>query len=196
MDTGHKTGDPGSHDSLEIRPATLDDYDEIEALIKLSSRSLASQDYTTEQIEIALQAVLGVDTQLIRDGTYFVAESAGRIIGCGGWSRRRTLFGGDAVQGRDDQALDPKVDAAKIRAIYVHPEHARQGLGTQILKHCENAAQRHGFIRLELGATLPGQRLFQSHGYLAGQPYEYECLPGKFMTVVPMKKDLDVGFMD
>ena len=177
-------------ESLEIRTATLADCDEIQSLIIKSSRALSKNDYTAEQIEIALQAVLGVDTQLIRDGTYFVAEMGGSIVSCGGWSKRRTLFGGDKLADRDDAELDPRADAAKIRALYVHPEHARKGIGSQILAKCEREAQRNGFKRLELGATLPGQRLFKAHGYIAGEPYEYECKPGIYLTAVPMQKDI------
>ena len=179
------------HSKLLIRPALLADRDDIQSLINISSRSLARDDYTSEQIEIALQAVLGIDTRLIRDGTYFVAVQNNRIVGCGGWSKRHTLFGGDKLGDRDDAELDPAVDAAKIRALYVHPNCARQGLGSQILSHCEQAAQLHGFRWFELGATLPGQWLFSANGYIAGEPYDYECMPGKYMTVVPMRKHID-----
>ncbi len=174
-----------------IRLAVLEDSTEIQTLIADSVRALATNDYTEEQIEIALRGVWGLDTQLIRDRTYFVAECGGHIVGCGGWSKRATLFGGDGLSDRDDVELDPRIDAARIRAFFVHPRYARHGIGSSILKHCEQAARSCGFRRLELGATLLGERLYRSHGYVAAVPYEYECEPSKYMTIVPMNKDID-----
>jgi GNAT superfamily N-acetyltransferase len=179
-----------SCDSLEIRLATLADRDAIQQLINESSRKLATDDYTHEQVEIALRAVLGVDSRLIEDGTYFLAVTDGKIVGCGGWSCRKTMFGGDRIPERDNTKLDPAVDAAKIRALYVLPRHAREGIGTKILEHCESEARRHGFHRLELGATLPGHKLFRTCGFVSGEAFEYECEPGTSLTIIPMSKDI------
>src|SRR5215470_12447229 len=112
-----------------IRCATLEDVSSLRALIAESARALSGDDYTPQQVEGALRGAFGVDTQLIRDGSYFVIEADGRFAGCGGWSRRRTLFGSDARADRDATELDPATDAAKIRAFFIHPDFARRGLG-------------------------------------------------------------------
>lgn len=174
----------------KIRLAQLDECNEIQAVINRSARELAADDYTSDLIEIALRGVWGLDTQLIRDGTYLVAVCDGTIVGCGGWSWRRTLFGSDAFGERDSQPLDPETEPGKIRAFFVHPHYVRKGIGREILKRCEFAARDFGFRQLELGATLPGQRLYQALGYVAGDAYEYECEPGKYMTIIPMSKDI------
>lgn len=179
-----------TQERFTIRTATIDDCDAIQSLIDASATHLAADDYTAEQIETALLGVWGLDTQLVRDGTYFVAELDDIIVGCGGWSWRRTLFGSDALGTRDDRPLDAATEPAKIRAFFVLPEYARQGIGSRILEHCERAASEAGFRRLELGATLPGERLYRTHGYVSGEPYEHECLPGKFMAIIPMNKTL------
>lgn len=176
--------------SYEIRKATLQDREALEMLIARSARRLGAQDYTTEQIEGALRGAFGVDTQLIQDGTYFVVESEGQIIGCGGWSRRRTLFGGDSHVERSAAELDPRIDSGKIRAFFVAPEHARRGIGTIILKRCEEEARSFGFLSLELMATLPGARLYAKHGYTAGSPLQHELEPGLNIDFVPMLKTL------
>ena len=176
--------------SYQIRKATLQDRDTLETLIARSTRQLGAQDYTAEQIEGALRGAFGVDTQLIQDGTYFVVESEGQIVGCGGWSRRRTLFGGDSHTERSAAELDPHIEPGKIRAFFVAPEHARKGIGTIILKHCEDDARSFSFLRLELMATLPGMRLYAKHGYVAGSPIQYELAPELNIEFVPMCKTL------
>jgi len=158
-------------------------------LIAASARELSRGDYTPEQIEGALRGAFGTDTQLIRDGTYFVIEVDGVMAGCGGWSRRRTLFGSDARPDRDPAELDPAKDAAKIRAFFIHPNFARRGLGTLILEHCENDAMAHGFNRFELMGTLPGVRLYASRGYQAGDRIEWPLGDGLFIPFVPMTKN-------
>ena len=180
-----------ANSNIIVRPARIDDAAEIQDLIAKSSRSLGTCYYTCELIEIALQTVLGLDTQLVQDGTYFVAESGGVIVGCGGWSRRRTLFGSDDVRGRDDALLDPAEDSAKIRAFFIHPGFARRGVGSRILELCEQEAVKAGFHSLELGATLSGADFYLSRGYVAGPPYDYECAPGMHMEIVPMSKELE-----
>lgn len=173
--------------SYQIRPATLADIPALESLIARSARELSKADYTPEQIEAALRGAFGVDTQLIRDGTYFVIESGGACIGCGGWSYRRTLFGSDARAERDASALDPQQDAAKIRAFFIDPAHARQGLGQALLEHCESQARAHGFSRCELMATLPGVRLYAARGYVAGELVHYPLgSSGLTIQFVPM----------
>ncbi|MGH8176497.1 MAG: GNAT family N-acetyltransferase [Steroidobacter sp.] len=172
-----------------IRTATLADKAELERLIARSARGLSMDDYTPEQVEGALLGAFGVDTQLIADATYFLVESAGKVVGCGGWSRRRTLFGGDARAGRDAGELDPQIDAAKIRAFFVDPAYARRGIGRMILEHCENEARAQGFRRFELMATLPGVRLYRECGYVGEARVHYEVQPGVTIEFVPMVKD-------
>lgn len=173
-----------------LRKATLADCPEVEALIARSIRRLGASDYTPRQIEAALKGAFGVDTQLIHDGTYYVAQVENRIVGCGGWSRRRTLFGGDAHEQRDGSALDPSVDAAKIRAFFVDPQAARRGIGSAILARCEADAFGYGFSRLELMATLPGVRLYSAYGYAAGPAVLYPLAPDLTIQFVPMTKEL------
>jgi GNAT superfamily N-acetyltransferase len=177
-----------SDSTHRIRPATLEDKPALESLIARSARELSRGDYTPEQVEGALRGAFGVDTALIADGTYFVVIADDRIVGCGGWSKRRTLFGSDARSGRDASELDPQVDAAKIRAFFVDPDHARRGIGRAILEHCEAAARAHGFKRFELMATLPGVRLYREHGYVGEKRIDYEVSPGLTIEFVPMTK--------
>ena len=171
-----------------LRLATADDRAELEKLIALSARELGSADYSAAQTEGALRGAFGVDTQLIRDGTYFVVEQAGQLVGCGGWSRRRTLFGSDARPDRDAAELDPRRDAAKIRAFFVHPLFARRGIGAAILDRCERDAIAHGFSRFELMGTLPGVRLYAARGYVAGEPIDWPLGEGLAIKFVPMTK--------
>jgi GNAT superfamily N-acetyltransferase len=173
-----------------IRKAKLDDRAAIEQLIVESARSLSRADYSARQIEAAIAAVFGVDTSLILDGTYFVADSSGRLVGCGGWSKRKTLFGGDRYADRDSGELDPASEPAKIRAFFVHPEYARKGIGRAILLACESEARAYGFRSLELMATLPGLRLYNACGYEAAERVEYEVEDGVKIEFVPMRKVL------
>ena len=150
------------------------------------------QEYSLAQLEGALGTYLGVDTQLIDDGTYFVAEverEAGRVmVGCGGWSKRKTLFGADHRPGRENALLDPAVDAAKIRAFFIHPDWARRGIGSRILQACEEAAQAAGFKRYEMGATLTGVALYEAKGYKAIDYVEISLTNGEVLKVVRMGK--------
>lgn len=172
-----------------LRRATPADLPELGALIARSARELSRGDYTDAQVEGALAAAFGVDSQLIADGTYFVIEVDGRITGCGGWSRRRTLFGGDRRAGRDGTELDPAVDAARIRAFFIDPDFARRGFGTALLARCEREAVAHGFRRFELMATLPGVRLYQARGYVPQPPIRWPLADGVAIDFVPMSKD-------
>ena len=175
----------------QLRKATLADQTDLKSLIARSARALCAPDYTPQQIEAALCGAFGVDTQLIMDGTYFVAVTDGKIVGCGGWSWRRTPFGGDAGPERDSTELDPQTEPAKIRAFFVDPVYARQGIGRALLERCEAEARAHGFSRFELTATLPGVRLYQSMGYTAQAPVQYEVHPGLRIEFVPMHKSID-----
>lgn len=175
----------------QLRRAITADCAAIQALIARSIRGLGARDYSVATIDAALEGAFGLDTQLIEDGTYFVVEEVERLLGCGGWSFRRTLFGGDARAGRDAGVLDPRIDAAKIRAFFVDPAAARRGIGTALLEHCESAARRAGFRRAEMMATLPGVRLYQARGYLA-QPKVLYPLRGELaIEFVPMSKALE-----
>ncbi len=173
-----------------LRNATLADRPELEALIARSIRELGAHDYSAEQIEAALEGAFGVDTQLIADGTYFVAEAPGRLVGCGGWSHRRTLFGGDAHAKRDAGELDPRVDAARIRAFFVDPQAARAGIGRALLARCEEAATSRGFRAFELMATLPGVRLYAACGYVAQAEVLHTLSADMSIRFVQMRKAL------
>jgi GNAT superfamily N-acetyltransferase len=173
-----------------VRRATLDERAALERLIAASARGLSLGDYSAPQVEAALRTVFGVDTELILDGTYYVAEAEGELVGCGGWSRRKTLFGGDRYAARDPGELDPASDPAKIRAFFVHPDWARRGVGASILVTCEREARAQGFRAVELMATLPGVRLYAARGYEAGERVAYEIGDGVSIEFVPMRKKL------
>lgn len=178
-------------EDYSIRKATLADRSAIESLIELSARGLSQHDYSAEQIEAAIAHVFGVDTDLIRDGTYFIAEASGVLVGCGGWSKRRNLFGGDRYQNREAGELDPDSEPAKIRAFFVHPDWARKGIAKNILSLCESAARDCGFRSAELMATLPGVRLYNSCGYDAGDPVMHSLESDIQLQLVPMRKTLE-----
>ncbi len=173
-----------------IRRATLEDRAALERLIAGSARGLSRGDYSGEQIEAAIASVFGVDTDLIHDGTYYVAEAFDEPIGCGGWSKRKTLFGGDRFAARDSGYLDPSTEPAKIRAFFVHPDWARRGVAGRILETCEREAKAEGFRSLELMATLPGVPFYATRGYEAGEQVEYEIAEGIKIEFVPMRKEL------
>ena len=175
---------------FRLRLAAEGDVPELERLISQSVRVLQASDYSDEQREAALISVYGVDTQLIKDGTYYVAETRELTVGCGGWSRHKTLFGGDHWTAREDDLLDPKRDAAKIRAFFVRPGWERRGIGSAILEACEKAAADAGFIRLEMGATLTGVPLYRAHGYCALENIEVPIADGLTLPIVRMGKDL------
>lgn len=174
--------------NLSLRKATLNDRPALEELIADSARGLSRADYTDTQVEAALGGAFGVDSELIRDETYFVAEVDGRIVGCGGWSRRATLYGGDAQAGRQSAVLDPEKDAARIRAFFVHPKWARRGIGRAILERCEAEARAHGFRSAELLSTLPGERFYRSLGYEGRERTEHGLRDGVTIEFVPMSK--------
>jgi len=175
-----------------LRPAVAGDEPALRELIARSIRELGAGDYTPEQIEAALLGAFGVDSALIRDQTYFVIETgSGEIVGCGGWSRRKTLFGSDTRESRDDSWLDPAVDAARIRAFFIDSRHARRGLGRMLLDRCEAEAVRAGFTEFALMATLPGRRLYEVCGYVGNSSIEHPLPGGLSITFVPMTKSLE-----
>lgn len=180
--------------NARVRKATEADVPQLRELIERSVRGLQAHDYSPLQIEGALQSVYGVDSQLIADGTYFVAEvtegKSTAIAACGGWSKRKTLYGGDQFAGREDSLLDPANDAAKIRAFFVHPDWARQGLGTLILKECERAAIACGFTRLEMGATLSGVAFYRARGYIKVENQTVPLCNGELLPIVKMAKQV------
>ena len=178
----------GNEAAFTIRRAKLEDDPVLEELIAASVRILQASDYSQVQREAALRTVYGVDTQLIRDQTYFAVEAAGVIVGCGGWSRRKTLFGGDRHMAREDALLDPATDAARIRAFFVRPGWERRGIGKAILTVSEAAAAAEGFTRLELGSTLTGVPFYRAHGYVEGERIEVLLANGITLTVVRMTK--------
>ncbi len=192
-----------SQTKIHLRLAVPEDVPILRELIEASVRGLQAQDYTQAQIEGALKTVFGVDSQLIVDGTYFVAQAGAgatqrpeslnlqtglTIVGCGGWSKRKTLYGSDRWTGREDALLDPLRDAAKIRAFFIHPDWARRGIGTMILQACEDAARSAGFTRLEMGATLTGAKLFGAKGYVAVKPISIPLINGESLQVIHMEK--------
>jgi GNAT superfamily N-acetyltransferase len=176
--------------NLHLRLATPQDIPVLRELIRISVRSLQARDYTPAQLESALEIVYGVDSQLIADGTYFAVEAPGTIAGCGGWSKRKTLYGGDVWAGREDTLLDPLTSPAKIRAFFVHPDWARQGIGSMILEACESAAKAAGFKRLEMGATLTGVPFYRVKGYVAQESLEVALKEGLTLPIVRMTKDV------
>ena len=157
-----------------VRVATLAYVPALQSLIATSVRALSAAYYTAEQIEASIVKVFGVDTQLIADATYYVIDSASGPAACGGWSHRRTLYGGDQMKNVVDPELDPRVDAARIRAFFVHPDFARRGLARALYVECAGAARVAGFRRLELMATLPGEPLYAALGF---SPIERLSLP-------------------
>ena len=176
--------------SILIRKARTDDAEELAELIAASVRELAKGFYNDEQIEQSIRTVFGVDHQLIEDGTYFVAELGGRTAGCGGWSKRKTLYGASVYEGRDPELLDPGKESAKIRAFFVHPDMARRGVGSSILEQCETDARSFGFHSAEMMATLPGVPLYEVRGYRKIAPQKIPISDVLEIECIIMRKDL------
>lgn len=150
---------------ISIRTAGADDASAIANLMELAIGELQKGFLTPEQIE-ASRAGMGLDLQLIEDGTYFCVEEDGELVGCGGWSKRATLYGGNHSAGRDPRLLDPTSERARIRAMYTHPDHTRKGIGRLILDTSEAAARAEGFKAIEMAATMSGKPLYSACGYL------------------------------
>ncbi len=172
------------------RPATFDDIPFLNELIAASVRGLSIGYYSPTQIESAIKYVFGVDTQLVIDQTYYIAELDGQLAGCGGWSKRNTLYGGDQHKEVEDPLLDPAKDAARIRAFFVHPDYARRGVGRYLIDVCENAAKADGFTRIEMGATLPGVPLYSAVGYEAMERIDTTLPDGEVLGIIRMAKGL------
>lgn len=177
---------------FKLRQARLADIPALARLIEASVRGLGGRDYSPQQIESSLKYIFGVDTRLIEDGTYFVVESDYHLVGAGGWSRRKTLYGGDQAKGQaEENLLDPRRDPAKIRAFYAHPDWARQGIGRQMMSACESAAGLAGFTRLELLATLTGAPLYAACGFDVVERVEVKLPDGVVLPTLKMVKQLD-----
>jgi GNAT superfamily N-acetyltransferase len=189
------TSAAGPVPGLAIRAAVDTDVERLGRLIRESVLGLGSSDYSVAQLTSALEHLFGVDTSLIDDGTYFVVEEAGRRepVACGGWSRRRTLFGGDQYAGRSDDRLDPAREAARIRAFFVRPEAARRGIGSMLLEACERAARENGFLRMELMATLTGIPLYERARFRALERVELDLPDGVRFPLVRMERLLDAN---
>lgn len=173
-----------------IRFATADDVATLEQLIPLSVRSLQAAHYSSAQMDAAIGPVFGVDRLLIADKTYYVAVTDGQIVGCGGWSRRKALFGGDRHHAGSEESLNPAVDPARIRAFFIHPSWARRGIGRAILAKCETDITAAGFQKAELVATLTGEALYASFNYQVIERYEVPMPGGLLLPVVRMGKRL------
>ena len=174
--------------ALTHRLARLDDLDALRALMDAAIGTLQASFLTPEQVA-ASRTLMGLDTRLIADGTYLVAELDGRVVGCGGWSRRATVYGGDHTPGRTDDLLDPAVDAARIRAMYTHPDAARREVGRFVLDACEAAARAAGFRRADLVATLAGEPLYRACGYVPVEAFT-DARGGAPVPLVRMTKPL------
>ena len=175
---------------LRVRPATRADVPQVESLIARSARALSDGYYTSAQVESLLRFVFGTDTQLIDDGTYFVAERDGQLVGAGGWSRRRTLFGGDQMKRREDPLLDPRSEPARIRAFFVDPAVARQGVGRRLFDECRAAAAAAGFRALTLVATLPGEPLYQALGFTVTERFQLRLPDQEEVPVARMGREV------
>jgi GNAT superfamily N-acetyltransferase len=178
-------------ETLTLRPARADDLAAIEALIARSARGLSAGFYSEAQVAALLEHVFGADTQLVRDGTYYLVEapSAG-LAAVGGWSRRRTLYGGDRMKGAEDPLLDPAREAARLRAFFVHPDWARRGLGRRLYRQCEAAAWAEGFRRLTLVATLPGEPLYRALGFGLDERFALDLPAGVQVPVARMSRPI------
>lgn len=175
-------------DELTHRPARRDDLEALRQLMDAAISEL-QRPFLDERQIASSRAIMGLDTQLIEDGTYFIVEADGRLAGCGGWSRRATLYGSDQTSGRSAALLDPARDAARVRAMYTHPDFARRGIGRLILGLCEDAASREGFEVAELMATMAGEPLYRACGYEALDRIE-DARGGAGVPLLRMRKRL------
>jgi GNAT superfamily N-acetyltransferase len=175
---------------VNLRVATTADVPALQSLINASVRGLSTEFYSNAQIDAALSAIFGVDSQLITDGTYYVIDGETGPAAAGGWSGRNTLYGGDQAKGAEDPLLDPAMDAARIRAFFVHPDCARRGLARRLYAECERAARLAGFRRFELMATLPGEPLYSALGFTAVERIERSLSNGVTVPFARMVRDI------
>jgi GNAT superfamily N-acetyltransferase len=173
-----------------LRLARMDDIPALETLIEISARTLLSKYYSAQQLDAALGPVFGVDRQLIRDRTYFVVEERDAIIGCGGWSKRPSLFGSDMNSQASKAELNPQTDSARVRAFFIHPDHQRRGIGRAILSACEEAIAAAHFRHIELVATLAGQPFYGAFNYVVVHRFSVPLVNGLGLPVVQMTKTL------
>jgi GNAT superfamily N-acetyltransferase len=176
--------------TTRLRLARPVDVPAIQELIARSARGLSAPYYTPAQTEAAIRYVFGVDSQLIADQTYYLVENENQAVACGGWSRRRTLFGGDQTKTGPDPLLDPATDAARVRAFFVDPGMARQGLGRQLINECVRAAREAGFHALELVSTLPGEPLYLASGFTVIERFDLTLAGDVRLPVARMRRDL------
>ena len=181
----------GGGPSPEPRLATPDDVPALRALIEASARGLSAGYYTPAQVEAAVAHVFGVDTQLVADGTYFVVDAPDGPAAAGGWSARRTLYGGDQAKAAEDPRLDPATDAARIRAFFVHPHWARRGLARRLYAACAQAAWAAGFRAFELMATMPGEPFYAALGFSLVERVETPLPGGVSAPLIRMRRPLD-----
>ena len=175
---------------LPLRPATRADVPALQALVAESVRGLSEGYYSPAQVEHALVHVFGVDTQLVDDGTYYLIEDGATIAAAGGWSARRTLYGGDQMKGAEDPRLDPATDPARIRAFFVHPSMSRRGLARRLYERCEADAARAGFRSFELMATLPGEPLYRALGFAAREAASVPLPGGLALPLLVMSRPI------
>ena len=175
---------------MTLRLATIGDLPALVELIPASARALSRGFYTEAQTEAAIRYIFGPDTRLITDGTYFIVEEDGALAGCGGWSQRRTLYGGDQMKSAEDPFLDPRTEAARIRAFFVHPGFARKGVGSAILDACLEAARAAGFQRVELASTLPGVPFYRALGFEERESMEAPMPDGTPLPIIRMERSL------
>jgi GNAT superfamily N-acetyltransferase len=173
-----------------FRLALLDDVPALQDLIGRSARGLSEPYYTREQTEAAIRDVFGVDSQLIRDATYYLADREGIPVACGGWSRRRSLYGGDQTRKGPEPVLDPTHEPARLRALFVDPSAARLGLGRKLVEICAAAARESGFRALELASTLPGVPLYRATGFIEVEHFDLELSGGVRLPLVRMRRGL------
>lgn len=176
---------------MEPRVATLDDVPALRTLIAASARGLSVGFYTAEQVEAAVAHVFGVDTQLITDGTYYVVDAPEGPVAAGGWSARRTLYGGDQMKNAEDALLDPATEPARIRAFFVHPQWARRGLARRLYAECARAAWAAGFRRFELMATRPGEPLYAALGFVVAERVTVQLPGGVAVPFARMCRPID-----
>jgi GNAT superfamily N-acetyltransferase len=176
---------------VNLRVATSEDIPALRALIDASARGLSTGFYSPEQVDALMLHVFGVDTQLIADASYFLIESPDGVAAAGGWSARRTLYGGDQMKAGPDARLDPEVDAARIRAFFVHPRWARQGLASRLYAACADAAWRAGFRRFELMATRPGEPLYFALGFSVEERVVTPLPGGVMVPFARMQRAID-----
>jgi GNAT superfamily N-acetyltransferase len=176
---------------IELRTAHRDDLAALEQLIERSVRELGAAYYTSQQIESSLRHVFGVDTRLVDHGCYFIAQSDSTIVAAGGWSRWRTLYGGDQFKDDEDPLLDPARDAARIRAFFVHPDWTRRGLARMLFDRCVREARTFDFHALELMATLPGEPLYRALGFVTDERVAIALPDGVTLPLVRMSRAID-----